>query len=273
MASGGRSSFGENMTPHQDLYREPANLSNVRVFGCDLYRWNNFARSNEFDENANRGVYVGVSSNRKGWLSYDLLARKLYTSYHCTFIEDFNEKRLLEKRMGFDKLAVGRRLIDAREIFQPDENDVLRLDDGDVTDSSTGDPIPDVAAGDRHRRNPTRSRGSAGDDDHPEEQEREKESEVTKSDVLGQRRGESPSATGDDEETTERLDHSQQRGGNESRAHPPPDSWSSGNEPKKNGADQDNDQDGVEVEIPQRQTQRGRFEKLTDRHLLFLRTA
>lgn len=83
-----------SQSPYEKLYGRPAKLSMVRVFGCDSWRFNFDRQKADITEPKGiKGVFVGVSPNRKGWMIFDPKSKSIRTSYHCSFNEDFSMRR------------------------------------------------------------------------------------------------------------------------------------------------------------------------------------
>jgi hypothetical protein len=82
------------LSPHEKLYDRPGKIAMLRVFGCDCWRFD-FDRSKDRITNpkAKKGIFVGISPNRKGWMIFDPKTRSIRTSYHCSFNEDFSHRR------------------------------------------------------------------------------------------------------------------------------------------------------------------------------------
>lgn len=56
-------------SPFQALFGRPApDLLMAKVFGCDAFRFNHLRNKSELSPKGIRGVCVGISSDRKGWL-------------------------------------------------------------------------------------------------------------------------------------------------------------------------------------------------------------
>ena len=99
---------------------------------------------------------------------------------------------------------------------------------------------------------------------------------MTTSDVIGQRRDNSPTATGEGFEAG--IERSERNPNSDEAKEPEEidesDSPSSGKRFGEDGIDfPDDDDDGVEIEIPERTKPVGSVEVLTDKHMLFLRMA
>lgn len=80
-------------SPYQVLYGKSPSIGSLKVFGCDVWRYNHASREDSFDPRALKGIFVGISSNRKGWMVYDLKSKKIRTSYHCSFNESFAQRK------------------------------------------------------------------------------------------------------------------------------------------------------------------------------------
>ena len=84
---------GASSSPFQRLYGRQPRVSMARVWGCDAWSLKTNRDKSSFDPKAKKGIFVGVSSNRKGWVILDPRTRKLHTTYHCAFNESFEERR------------------------------------------------------------------------------------------------------------------------------------------------------------------------------------
>ena len=50
-------------------------------------------RSGSFKQKARKGIFVGISANRKGWIIFDPKTRKCYTTFHASFDESLDGRR------------------------------------------------------------------------------------------------------------------------------------------------------------------------------------
>jgi hypothetical protein len=63
------------------------------VFGADAVRYDFDRAKSKLSGKGVRGIFVGVSPDRKGWLILDPKTRKVRTSFHVRFNEDFTNRR------------------------------------------------------------------------------------------------------------------------------------------------------------------------------------
>jgi len=73
--------------------RRPRDLMLAKVFGCDAWYLDHNRDKSELKPRGIRGVFVGVAHDSKGWLIMDPVTKHIKASYHCTFNEDFNDRR------------------------------------------------------------------------------------------------------------------------------------------------------------------------------------
>jgi hypothetical protein len=93
-------------TPYEKLYQRSAKIAMVRVFGCDSWRFDFDRQKADITvPKAVKGIFVGVSTSRKGWMIFDPKSKSIRTSYHCVFNEDFSHRR--DSLTGFN-LRVGK---------------------------------------------------------------------------------------------------------------------------------------------------------------------
>ena len=78
---------------YQVLYGKPPNIDHLRVWGCDAYKLDMRPKESTFQRKATKMIYVGTSSNRKGWVLFDPKSRKLSTTFHVSFNEDMANRR------------------------------------------------------------------------------------------------------------------------------------------------------------------------------------
>ena len=92
-----RSLIGDNkkpISPYEKLHGVPPRLKMVRVFGCDAWRvMSGNQKKDRLLPRSVRGIHVGMSANKKAWLVFDPETRKLYATHHCSFNEDFGDRR------------------------------------------------------------------------------------------------------------------------------------------------------------------------------------
>mmetsp|Transcript_11120 Transcript_11120/g.14404 ORF Transcript_11120/g.14404 Transcript_11120/m.14404 type:complete len:200 (+) Transcript_11120:471-1070(+) len=70
---------GGSRSPFQALHGRPApDLLMSKVFGADAWRYNHLRDKSELSPKGIRGVFVGVSPDRKGWLILSRHQKKFY---------------------------------------------------------------------------------------------------------------------------------------------------------------------------------------------------
>ena len=84
---------GPGVSPFQVLYGRTPRISMARVFGCDVWRLDLSVKKGTFEPKGKKGIFVGLSAQRKGWLIFDPKTRKVRTSFHCTFDESLEGRR------------------------------------------------------------------------------------------------------------------------------------------------------------------------------------
>jgi len=84
---------GPGMSPFQALYGRPPRVSMARVWGCDAWRLDTSHKSGTFNPKGKKGIFVGLSANRKGWVIFDPKSRTIRTTFHCSFDESFEGRR------------------------------------------------------------------------------------------------------------------------------------------------------------------------------------
>jgi len=84
---------GAGVSPFQALYGRTPKVSMARVFGCDVWRLDMTVKKGSLEPKGKKGIFVGLSANRKGWLIFDPKSRKCKTSYHCSFDESLEGRR------------------------------------------------------------------------------------------------------------------------------------------------------------------------------------
>jgi len=84
---------GPGVSPFQVLYGKTPRISMARVFGCDVWRLDPSVKKGSFEPKGKKGIFVGLSAHRKGWLIFDPQTRKVRTSFHCTFDESLEGRR------------------------------------------------------------------------------------------------------------------------------------------------------------------------------------
>jgi hypothetical protein len=158
-------------TPFEKLYHRSAKLGMVRVFGCDSWRFDFDRKKADITmPKAIKGIFVGVSPTRKGWMIFDPKTRTIRTSYHCSFNEDFSHRR--ESLTGFKlrvekaKLTAARsaELMEVAELYSEDPAQFLLPSDPDFG-SGAGPKItadkPQVSESNTSQESPSLSDRSA----------------------------------------------------------------------------------------------------------------
>ena len=84
---------GPGASPFQVLYGRPPRLSMARTWGCDAWRLDHSHRSGSFEPKGKKGIFVGMSANRKGWVIFDPKTRTVRTTFHCSFDESLEGRR------------------------------------------------------------------------------------------------------------------------------------------------------------------------------------
>ena len=80
-------------SPYQALYGTVPHMNMLRVWGCDAFKLDPLYKSSTFGRKAQKMIFVGMSTNRKGWVLFDTRARKLTTTFHASFDEDMTNRR------------------------------------------------------------------------------------------------------------------------------------------------------------------------------------
>ena len=81
------------VSPFERLYGRHPRVAMVRVFGCDAWMLDHSHRSGSFNPRAHKGIFVGISANRKGWLIFNPKTRKCRTTFHASFDESLEGRR------------------------------------------------------------------------------------------------------------------------------------------------------------------------------------
>ena len=80
-------------SPYERLHGRPPRVAMARVFGCDAWMLDHSHRSGSFEPRAHKGIFVGISANRKGWVIFDPKTRKCRTTFHASFDEALEGRR------------------------------------------------------------------------------------------------------------------------------------------------------------------------------------
>ncbi|GJS44908.1 cysteine-rich receptor-like protein kinase 8 [Tanacetum coccineum] len=75
-----------NKTPFECLHGTPPPLDHLRVIGCQIFAHQHL--NDKFAARAIPSIFIGYPSSQKGYILYDLLTHKLFTSRHVTFHEN-----------------------------------------------------------------------------------------------------------------------------------------------------------------------------------------
>lgn len=101
------------LSPFEKLFKKPVKISMVRVFGCDSWKFDHDRSKDRItNPKAVKGIFVGISPSRKGWIIFDTKSKSLRTSYHCSFNEDFTHRK--DSLTGF-KLRVKKAKLSASQ--------------------------------------------------------------------------------------------------------------------------------------------------------------
>jgi transposase InsO family protein len=73
-------------SPLEILYQEKININHLKVFGCICFVHKN--KQDKFDYTSIKAIFLGYSSQKKGYKCYDPIQNKFYISRHVTFQED-----------------------------------------------------------------------------------------------------------------------------------------------------------------------------------------
>ena len=56
-------------SPFEKLFKVKAKLNQLRVFGCDAWKFDHYRNKSELSPKAKQGIHVGVSPDRKGCIN------------------------------------------------------------------------------------------------------------------------------------------------------------------------------------------------------------
>jgi hypothetical protein len=84
---------GAGLSPFQALYGRTPKVSMAKVFGCDVWKLDMTVKKGSLQPKGKKGIFVGLSANRKGWLIFDPKTRTTRTSFHCSFDESLEGRR------------------------------------------------------------------------------------------------------------------------------------------------------------------------------------
>lgn len=77
-----------NNTPYEVPYKEAADYSLIRVFGCLAFASTLTANRNKFQPRARMCVFLGYHSGVKGYKLYDVVSKQIFSSRDVMFHED-----------------------------------------------------------------------------------------------------------------------------------------------------------------------------------------
>jgi hypothetical protein len=89
----------KNKSPLEILNKRKSKLDHLRVFGCICFV--HIKRHDKLDKNAVKTIFLGYSSQKKGYKCYDPTSHKIYTSRDVTFFENesfYKEKGDIDKQ-------------------------------------------------------------------------------------------------------------------------------------------------------------------------------
>jgi hypothetical protein len=70
-------------SPQEILSKEKINVGHLKVFGCRCYVYKN--KQDKLDYTSIKAIFLGYSSQKKGYKCYDPINKKLYILRHVTF--------------------------------------------------------------------------------------------------------------------------------------------------------------------------------------------
>jgi hypothetical protein len=114
----------DNRTPHETLYNEKPDLSNLRVFGCRVIYLNTNPKMKKLDHRGLEGIFAGYSERTKGYFIYDLKSKKFILSRSVKFIETINPERFHRNLLGS-----GLETMETVTTRTPDETEPPKLPD------------------------------------------------------------------------------------------------------------------------------------------------
>ena len=162
---------GAGISPFQALYGRTPKVSMAKVFGCDAWRLDMTVKKGSLEPKGKKGIFVGLSANRKGWLILDPKSRKCTTSFHCSFDESLEGRRCALRDFDLRQHKAGpgaskdeeRLALLERELY--DEGVDIPLNDdrlhGFREEVSTRENKPDEQAGPKRRQYQHMSRQQA----------------------------------------------------------------------------------------------------------------
>ena len=169
-------------SPYERLHGRPPRVAMARVFGCDAWMLDHSHRSGSFEPRAHKGIFVGISANRKGWVIFDPKTRKCRTTFHASFDESLEGRRcalrdfdLRERKAGTGANRDEERLAQLeRELY--DEEVDLPFEDS--TERFLGSDSPPSGGSERRSAGDESNEDDSDEDDEDssEEEEEGKES-------------------------------------------------------------------------------------------------
>jgi hypothetical protein len=77
----------ENKTPHELFTGKVPDVSNLRIFGCNVYSYNDEQGKSKLDDRAIPGLFMGYGERSKGYVVYLQSIDKLVLSRNIEFLE------------------------------------------------------------------------------------------------------------------------------------------------------------------------------------------
>lgn len=74
-------------TPYHLLFQSPPNYKVLRVFGCLCFVHLPSIERTKLSTHASKCVFLGYNDNQKGYVCYDVMAKKSHISRHVVFLE------------------------------------------------------------------------------------------------------------------------------------------------------------------------------------------
>ena len=144
------SADGAGCSPFQMLFGRPPRVSMARVWGCDAWVLDHVHRSSTFEPNARRGLFVGISANRKGWLIFDPATRRVRTSYHVKFDESMENRKCALRQFDLRPRKAGpgasaeeeRAALLERQLYVDDGDDLI---DENVVDQRFAESVGEIS--------------------------------------------------------------------------------------------------------------------------------
>ena len=129
-------SYLKEMTPHEKWHGSKADVSNLKVFGCNAYVHVPDQKRKKLDKKSVQSIFVGYPNNSKGYKFYNPETKKMFRSRDVIFIENsFGSKHL----DGEIKLQ-DQELIDGM-LSKPD---VVYFDENPTEDAVEEPVIPEI---------------------------------------------------------------------------------------------------------------------------------